>query len=140
MEDLEEVLLQVMVDEFEVVVDDGSAGEVAGRIWRGWEGVLKGELTEVQAMHALWLERREKGEKLELDFRRGEDEEGVETDGESEEEGDEEEEWGGFPDGDRDGDQEMGEAPALVRKKEKERVEPEVDEDGFTKVVGKKKR
>ena len=134
MEDLEEVLLQVMVDEFEVVVDDGSAGEVAGRIWRGWEGVLKGDLSELQAMHALWLERRGKGEKL--DFRRGEDEEGVETDGESEEE----EEWGGFPDGDGDGDQEMGEAPALVRKKEKERVEPEADEDGFTKVVGKKKR
>ena len=33
--DLEEVLLQVMIDEFEVVVDDGSAEDMARAIWSG---------------------------------------------------------------------------------------------------------
>ena len=127
-EDLEEVLLQVMVDEFEVVVDDDSAFEIAQRIWKGREKILKGDLSELQAMHASWVEK--KGESENPNFRRGEDEDGVETDGD-----DEEEEWGGFRD--EEGDQEMEEAPALVRK---EKVEPEVDEDGFTKVVGKMKR
>lgn len=39
---------------------------------------------------------------------------------------------------DEDEDVEMGDAPTLVRAKP--RVEPEVDDDGFTKVTGKKKR
>lgn len=36
--------------------------------------------------------------------------------------------------------EEMGEAPELVEKPRTPKVEPEVDEDGFTKVVGRKKR
>ena len=34
----------------------------------------------------------------------------------------------------------MDDAPALVPAKPKAKPEPEVDEDGFTTVVGKKKR
>ncbi len=37
--DLEEVLLQVMTDEFEIVVDDDSAEEVALKIWSGMRKV-----------------------------------------------------------------------------------------------------
>jgi pre-rRNA-processing protein TSR2 len=37
-----------------------------------------------------------------------------------------------------DDDVDMGDAPALVRAP-REKAEPEIDEDGFTKVVGKKR-
>jgi pre-rRNA-processing protein TSR2 len=37
-----------------------------------------------------------------------------------------------------EGDVEMGDAPNLVRAP-RERAEPEIDDDGFTKVVGKKR-
>ena len=37
-------------------------------------------------------------------------------------------------------DIEMSDAPQLVDKAKKEKLEPEVDEDGFTKVVGRRKK
>ncbi|RMZ84585.1 hypothetical protein DV737_g1172, partial [Chaetothyriales sp. CBS 132003] len=104
--DLEEVLLQVMVDEFEVVVDDGSAEETAAKIWKGVERLHAGDTSEVQGLYQRWVERQEKGE------------------------------WNGFADSkDVDIDVDMGEAPPLLKQK----IEPEIDEEGFTKVVGKKK-
>ncbi|KAL4943725.1 hypothetical protein BDV06DRAFT_234393 [Aspergillus oleicola] len=125
-EDLEDVLIQVMNDEFDVVVDDESAGEVALKIMEVRNMVERGEFEGVKDM---WEEgERKKGSKganAVAGFKRGDDQEN-ETSGE--EDSDEEE-----------GDVDMGEAPALVRAP-RERVEPEVDEDGFTKVVGKKKR
>lgn len=129
-DDLEEVLLQVMLDEFEVVVDDNSPMEVAMKIWKGRENVLKGEFGEVDGMYQTWMERQKKGGAEKLNFQRGEDKEGEDTDWD-----DDEEEWDGIE------DEEMAEAPMLVETKpRKEKVEPQVDEEGFTKVVGKKKR
>ncbi|KAL2861296.1 Pre-rRNA-processing protein TSR2-domain-containing protein [Aspergillus pseudodeflectus] len=124
-EDLEDVLIQVMNDEFDVVVDDESAGEVAERIMEVRKAVEKGEFEAVRQMWAEWEAKRGQRGSAVAGFRRGED---------VEQETDEEE-----SDDDDEGDVDMGEAPALVRAP-RERVEPEVDEDGFTKVVGKKKR
>jgi pre-rRNA-processing protein TSR2 len=123
-EDLEDVLIQVMNDEFDVVVDDESAGEVAERIMEVRKAVEKGEFEAVRQMWAEWEAKRGQRGSAVAGFRKGEDVE-QETD---EDESDDDE-----------GDVDMGEAPALVRAP-RERVEPEVDEDGFTKVVGKKKR
>jgi pre-rRNA-processing protein TSR2 len=124
-EDLEDVLIQVMNDEFDVVVDDESAGEVAERIMEVRKAVEKGEFEAVKQMWAEWEAKKGQRGSAVAGFRRGED---VEQETDEEESGDDDE-----------GDVDMGEAPALVRVP-RERIEPEVDEDGFTKVVGKKKR
>ncbi|KAL2799082.1 Pre-rRNA-processing protein TSR2-domain-containing protein [Aspergillus keveii] len=124
-EDLEDVLIQVMNDEFDVVVDDESAGEVAERIMEVRKAVEKGEFEAVKQMWAEWEAKKGQRGSAVAGFRRGED---VEQETDEEESGDDDE-----------GDVDMGEAPALVRAP-RERIEPEVDEDGFTKVVGKKKR
>lgn len=122
-EDLEDVLIQVMNDEFDVVVDDESAGEVADRIMEIRKMVENGEFDGIRQMWEEWERKAAKKGDAVAGFRRGEDQDG-ETD-DDEEDGEE--------------DEEMGEAPALVSAP-RERVEPEVDEDGFTKVVGKKRR
>ncbi|KAL2819673.1 Pre-rRNA-processing protein TSR2-domain-containing protein [Aspergillus granulosus] len=124
-EDLEDVLIQVMNDEFDVVVDDESAEEVAVRIMEVRKAVEKGEYDAIKQMWAEWEAKKGQRGSAVAGFKRGEDVE-QETDEEA-------------SDDDDEGDVDMGEAPALVRAP-KERVEPEVDEDGFTKVVGKKKR
>ena len=134
--DLEEVLLQVMVDEFEVVIDDGSAEETARKIWKGVEKVKSGDITEVEELHRRWQDRQGTGEER-VKIARGQDQEGEETDWD--EEDDNEEEWNGFDDGDAM-DVDMDEALPLVETKPKQRVKPEVGDDGFTKVVSKKKR
>ncbi|KAI9702811.1 MAG: hypothetical protein M1836_008025 [Candelina mexicana] len=120
-EDLEEMLLQVMNDEFEVVVEDGSAAELAREMVRLRGECVGGVFEGVGKLWDRWVGRG--GEGFEGVFRRGEDE------GE------------GGEDSEEDGnvDVDMGEAPVLVEK-EKEKILPEVDEEGFTKVVGKKRR
>ncbi|KAL2870788.1 pre-rRNA-processing TSR2 family protein [Aspergillus lucknowensis] len=125
-EDLEDVLIQVMNDEFDVVVDDESAGEVADRIMEVRRAVEKGEFDAVRAMWEEWEAKKGQKGNAVAGFRRGEDLE-QETD---EEEGD---------DDDDDDDVDMGEAPTLVTVP-REKAKPEVDEDGFTKVGGKKRR
>lgn len=133
-DDLEEVLVQVMNDEFELVIDDDSAGETAREIWKGCELLQSGDTAALEGRYARYLEKQRSGQKEGegMKFVRRPDEEGVETDGESEDE-----EFNGFSD---DEDMQMGDAPGVVAAAKKEKVAPEVDEDGFTKVVGKKKR
>ncbi|KAJ9375141.1 hypothetical protein DTO282E5_125 [Paecilomyces variotii] len=124
-EDLEDVLIQVMNDEFDVVVDDGSAGDVALQIMEMRAQTQRGEFGEIRAMYEAWKEKMDKkGANAAGLFRK------VDARDEDQETDDDEEE---------EGDVEMDEAPALTRAP-RERVEPEVDEEGFTKVVGKKKR
>jgi pre-rRNA-processing protein TSR2 len=119
---VETFLLQVMLDEFEVNVDDESGFEVAEQILRLRKDCEKGDFKEVEAMKARW--DRKGGEDLGKMFEKKErSEEDDETDG-SEDEEDEE-------------DVEMDEAPPLVRVREP--VVPEVDSDGFTKVTKKKR-
>ncbi|KAL4803746.1 Pre-rRNA-processing protein TSR2-domain-containing protein [Aspergillus unguis] len=125
-EDLEDVLIQVMNDEFDVVVDDESAGNVAVKIMEVRSMVERGEFGLVKEMWEEWERKKAAKGSATAGFSRGEDQ-----DGETDDEEDDEE--------DGNGDVDMGEAPQLVRAP-RERVEPEIDEDGFTKVVGKKKR
>jgi pre-rRNA-processing protein TSR2 len=82
----------------------------------------------VQEMWEAWQRKSQhRGNNVAAAFRRVEvEDDAQETDDEEDEDEDEE-------------DVDMGDAPALVRAP-RERVEPEVDEDGFTKVVGKKRR
>jgi pre-rRNA-processing protein TSR2 len=123
-----------MLDEFEIVVDDDSAEEVARNIWSSAEKLQKGELGDLEALQAKWQERQAKGGNSLTGIVRGQDEDGNETDWD---EDGEEEEWNGFDD---HPDTEMRDAPLSLEEKPRVRTEPEIDEEGFTKVVNKKKR
>jgi pre-rRNA-processing protein TSR2 len=125
-DDLEEVLIQVMLDEFEVVVDDDSPAEVAASIMKGRQRILEGDTSEVDQMLVRWEQKQRRGEEN-VSFKKvEEDDDGQDTDWESSEEAAEE-------------DEDMDEAPPLQSSVKREKPAPEVDEDGFTKVVGKKR-
>ncbi|KAJ5773260.1 Pre-rRNA-processing protein TSR2 [Penicillium paradoxum] len=119
-EDLEEVLIQVMNDEFDVAVDDESAADVADLIMELKTQTDRGEFSIVQQMLEKF-QKKSQNRSAEGQFQRVEAGEDEDTDDESD-----------------DGDIEMGDAPELVRAP-RERAEPEIDDDGFTKVVGKKR-
>ncbi|CDM34638.1 hypothetical protein DTO013E5_6566 [Penicillium roqueforti] len=119
--DLEEVLVQVMNDEFDVAVDDESAADVADMIMELKTQTDRGEFGTIQQMLEKF-HKKSQNRSAASQFQRVETaDEDQETDDESEEE-----------------DTEMGEAPELVRAP-RERAEPEIDDDGFTKVVGKRR-
>ncbi len=122
---LETFLLQVMLDEFEVNVDDESGFEVAEQIVRLRRDCGKGEFGEVEAMKRRWDAKGGKEDVGKMFAKKESSEQDGETDGSEEE------------DEDEDTDVDMDEAPPLVRVREP--IVPEVDEDGFTK-VSKKKR
>ena len=128
-EDLEDVLGQVMNDEFDVVVDDESAVPVAAKIMEVRALVARGEFGPIQEMWETWQKKsQQKANNAAAAFKQVEaKDEDQETDAEEDDD-----------DGGANGDVDMGEAPALVRAP-KEKAEPEVDEDGFTKVIGKKR-
>ncbi|KAJ9614162.1 rRNA accumulation- protein [Cladophialophora chaetospira] len=135
--DLEEVLLQVMSDEFEIVVDDDSAEEVAQKIWSGCAKLVDKDTNELQELYAKWAEKQKKGGEQKIQAVRAEDQEGEETDWDDEDDDEDE--------ADRQADRSdvnMGEAPPLIDIdwKPKQKAKPEVDEEGFTKVVSKKKK
>ncbi|KAK2599245.1 hypothetical protein N8I77_011015 [Diaporthe amygdali] len=122
---LEELMLQVMLDEFEVNVDDDTAYDVAAEIVRLRGQCARGSFDEVDRLLARWQAR--KGEKVH--FKHGEDQD-AETDWED----DDDEENGSE-------DEDMEDAPALVETAaapKKDKAPPEVDEDGFTKVTRKR--
>lgn len=122
---IEELLLQVMLDEFEVNVDDESGFDVAAEIIRLRGQCARGNFDEIDRLLARWQSR--KGAKVDCAlFKKGQDQDNDTdwdaTDGED----------------DEDCDEDMNEAPPLVAAPKKDRVEPEVDEDGFTKVTRKR--
>ncbi|PVH84128.1 pre-rRNA-processing protein-like protein TSR2, partial [Cadophora sp. DSE1049] len=120
---IETFLLQVMLDEFEVNVDDESGYEVAEQIVKLRRDCARGEFAEVQEMRRRWESKGGRSVELGRLF-------------EKRERAEEEDETDGSEDGD-DEDVDMGEAPPLVRVREP--VVAEVDEDGFTKVTKKKR-
>ncbi|GKZ30757.1 hypothetical protein AbraIFM66950_010145 [Aspergillus brasiliensis] len=124
-EDLEDVLIQVMNDEFDVVVDDESAGMVAVEIMELKGQVEKGEFGAIQEMWEKWQNKKGSSSSI-AGFKRGEDQD---DDDDSEDDSE-----------DEDGDMEMDDAPPALVRAPKEKVEPEVDEDGFMTVVSKKRR
>lgn len=127
LEDLEAVLLQVMIDEFEVNVDDDSATEVAQNILKARLGCATGQFQDVAALRTRWMNR--KGTKVDQLFKKAEDAD-QDTDWESDDSDDDSE-------GANDADVDMGEAPALVSEP-KQKQGPQVDEDGFTMVTKKR--
>lgn len=126
--DVETVLLQIMVDEFDVNVDDDSGYEVAGQIFTCRAGCAIGDFGEYEKLRTRWLNM--KGGKVDQLFKKADDAD-QDTDWESDDSGDDDDNEGG-------GDVEMEDAPTLVSVP-REKPQPEVDEDGFTKVSRKKK-
>ncbi|TPX10223.1 uncharacterized protein E0L32_001420 [Thyridium curvatum] len=127
--DVESRLLQVMDDEFETVVDDGSAYDVAEQILVLWRECSRGVFKEVEALRQRW--EGKKGAKVTGLFKEAQGgDQDTDWDTEDDDEDDDDEE--GSSDVDMDG------APALVSAP-KEKAPPEVDEDGFMKVTRKKR-
>ena len=120
--DVEAVLLQVMQDEFDLNVEDESEIPVAETIMELRKQTSDGDFSGVEAIKKRWEER---GGKIPANLQVVEH-----THGEDDESSDESE--------DDEDDIEMGDAAPAPAPREK--VEPEVDDDGFTKVVSKKKR
>ena len=132
---LEEFLLQVMNDEFEVNVEDGSAVEVASKIVGLRKLTLQGDFVLVDQMYERWKDREARGGEK-VTFQRGqgrneEDDDGDDDDMEEEDSSEDVEE--------EDEDVEMEEPPHHVQAS-KEKVVPKVDEEGFVEVVGKRRR
>lgn len=124
-EDVEVMLLQVLEDEFGVRLEDETEVQVARDIMLIRKELSEGNTTIVDRLQKKWEERKGKE---------------VSTGSVSVRESNQEADWDSVDEesDEEDEDVEMGEAPTLVPSKPK--AEPEVDEDGFTKVVGKKKR
>jgi pre-rRNA-processing protein TSR2 len=125
---LEEFILQVMNDEFDLNVEDGSSEEIATAIVAFRKSTLAGDFTKIDELLNRWQERQRKGGDV-VKFQHvetGEDEDETESGSDNMEE-----------DG-SDEDVEMGGSTMPSPPKEK-RV-ARVDEDGFTEVIGRKKR
>jgi pre-rRNA-processing protein TSR2 len=125
-EDVEVMLLQVLEDEFGVRLEDETEVVVAREIIQIRKEIGEGNTATVDALHKKWEERKGKE---------------VATGSVSVRESNQEGEWDSVDeesDEDEDVDVDMGEAPKLVPAKAK--AEPEIDDEGFTKVVGKKKK
>ncbi|ROW06698.1 hypothetical protein VPNG_06722 [Cytospora leucostoma] len=120
---VEELLLQVMLDEFEVNVDDDSAFDVATEVVRLRGQCARGNFEDVDRLLARWQGR--KGVKVEGQFTRAQDQ-------------DEDTDWDDTDGEDGGSDDDMEEAPPLVEAPKKEKAAPEVDDDGFTKVTRKR--
>jgi pre-rRNA-processing protein TSR2 len=131
---VEELLLQVMNDEYETMLEDGSQEIVAERIVKLWNLILDttpegNESAKQEVVKFEELVAKLKGKKVQVQVEQG----GDEVEGEGEE--------GDSSDEDDDGVDAMDvedqdEAPQLVPK---QKEEPEVDEDGFTMVKKKGK-
>ena len=131
--DTEARLLQIMDDEFDTVVDDGSAYDVANDIVALWTQCRRGQFAGCDALRQRWEAAR--GKSVRGAFQAGkapDDDTAWQTDDDDDDddsEGDDEDE-----------DVNMDEAPALVDgQATRSKLEPEVDEDGFTTVSRKKR-
>ena len=119
-----------MLDEFEVVVDDGTCEEVAAKIWQSRDKVLQGDSAELEELTRQWTHIRGKPVVM---AKVEQEEDAQDTDGEQSRSDNAEEANGAAED-----DARMGEAPRLGNR-QTEKPRPEVDEDGFTAVIRKKR-
>lgn len=119
------MLLQVLEDEFGVRLEDETEVNLGREIMALRKEILEGKTDIVDKLQKKWGESKGKE---------------VDTGSVSVKESNQDAEWDSVDEesGEDDGDVEMGDAPALVPAKPK--ADLEVDEEGFTKVVGKKKR
>lgn len=128
MEYVEDFVLQVMNDEFDVNIEDGSGEEIAAKIIGLRKLTLRGDFALVDEMYTRWQERQSHGEAAikfqHMNGTEGEDD----TDGDSDMEED-------------STDEEIGYSQAeTTMKASKEKIQPTIDEDGFIEVVGKKRK
>ena len=63
-EDVETVLLQVMLDEFEVNVDDGSGFEIAEQVMRLRRDCGRGDFAEVAELKQIWEKKGKAGKEV----------------------------------------------------------------------------
>lgn len=120
-EDIEVVLLQVMQDEFDVNVEDDSEVAVAEQIMKIREETSEGDFSTVDRLYQRWEEKKGRA----ADVGNIQVIEHTGADGGDDEDFDEDDE-----------DDEMEDAPPLVRAAPpREKQQPEVDDEGFTKVT-----
>jgi pre-rRNA-processing protein TSR2 len=119
------MILQVLEDEFGVRLEDETEVTLGREIMAIRKEILEGKTDTIDRLQKKWEARKGKE---------------VDTGSVSVKESNQEAEWDSVDEesGEDDEDVDMGDAPALAPTKPK--AEPEVDEDGFTKVVGKKKK
>lgn len=124
-EDIEVMLLQVLEDEFGVRLEDETEVGIARDIMAIKKEVHEGNFATVEALKERW--ERRKGKEVNT---------GSVQVKEVEHEGD----WDSIDDEtDEEEDEVMRDAPVAAAPP-REKPAPEVDEDGFTKVVGKKRK
>lgn len=121
---IEDMMLQIMADEFDTNLEDGSGERVGKDVVRLWKCITMTKTGTEEVTRLEGLADKQRGKKVQVKVEACSDDE---VDGEgSEEEGD----WS-----DED------EAPRLIdHQQPKEPAQPEVDEDGFTLVKKKGKR
>lgn len=127
---IEEMILQMMNDEFDCVVEDGSSTEVAADLVAFWreKGAKSGGEKAIEQRMKFWEEKEMaiQGKQIQAQEVKVDEEEWEEDDGES---------------GDEDGSDnamEVDEPPALIDRRNE--GGPVIDEDGFTLVKGKARR
>ncbi|KAL0948906.1 hypothetical protein HGRIS_009015 [Hohenbuehelia grisea] len=119
---VEDMLLQIMSDEFETVLEDDSALEIGKDIVKLWTETRTGSSELVLKLET--EAEKVKGKKP-----------AVQQDANSEEE-----DWSDDDDDDDEENEEGDEAPPLMPPQDRTKYEPpEIDEDGFTTVKGKGK-
>ncbi|KAI5300511.1 hypothetical protein KEM56_002387 [Ascosphaera pollenicola] len=123
--DLEEILMNVMMDEFDVAVEDDSGATVAEEIIKVRDWCLKGEFEKVQMLWAEYNKRQKKDGGVSVTQGK------TENDDDDDEDDDEENE---------DGEEDTDMTDAAPARPPREKIEPEIDEDGFTTVVNRKRR
>ncbi|KAF9131962.1 hypothetical protein BGX30_012895 [Mortierella sp. GBA39] len=121
--DLEDILLQIMNDEFSIMLEDKSEQHISKVLEQLFLDCTHGRYDLVQTL-------KQDSQKISGAFTSSKAQKGDDDD--SSDDDDEEEGEGG-----EDMDVEMGEAPEPVKK---EKAEPIIDEDGFETVVKKGRR
>lgn len=131
-DDLADLINQMMTDEFEANIEDGSVDAVAGDIVRLWRDILqpRAGLAPNTVVDAL-VKRAGEVKGTGVQATKGDGPQVVDGDGDSDSEWDDE---------DEDEEMDVDEAPQLVPAPERERQEPIVDDDGFTLVQTKNKK
>ena len=120
---VEELLLQIMADEFDTHLEDGSAEAVATDIVKLWE--------DVQTVNAEAAVSSLEARAQTLKGRKIVTREEIDESGEWDDTDDEEGEEGESDEADADN------APSLLAPRDEKKHEPEVDEEGFTLVKSK---
>jgi len=135
-QEVEDVLVQVMADEFECNLEDESEVIVAREVLRCRRELAQGVTARVDRMYEEWKERQARKGGVDASGLQVVEHVHVAREGGEQDDDDSDDDE---DDNGEDEDIEMGdgdEAASSSRMK----PEPEVDEDGFTKVVGKRRR